>query len=213
MPRAVGRSSRTIAPHASHHLRRPRGQYEPLMTDVDAAETLGIIVSLTNTSPSYTTHEPVCYPIRTHIPGVLGAMKGMTNSPALSQPGKQPIWPPHSAYCGSSRIGRSMHHWIILASLAQQSCPVPAVSALVVRPQGPYSYACTFPTGFFTLGVGRIARVESLTLVKIGTVITRLVGYTSVMSHAHIGVHLALLGWFWCRSLTPRSRSHPFLAL
>ncbi|KAI0715269.1 hypothetical protein C8Q76DRAFT_796042 [Earliella scabrosa] len=112
-----------------------RGQYEPLMTDVDAAETLGI----TNTQP----------------PGVEGGITDDKLSAPLTTRETAHL---AAVFCLLWFIA----NWTVNASLEYTS----VASATILSSM----------SGFFTLGIGRIFRVESLTLVKIGAVITSFTG-------------------------------------
>ncbi|KAI0756678.1 hypothetical protein C8Q80DRAFT_1091943 [Daedaleopsis nitida] len=106
-----------------------RGQYEPLLTDVDAAETLGITSTEALHSESRVTDDKLTAPLTTRETAHLAAVFCL-------------LW--------------FIANWTVNASLDYTS----VASATILSSM----------SGFFTLGIGRIFRVESLTLIKIGAV-------------------------------------------
>ncbi|RPD64903.1 hypothetical protein L227DRAFT_494495 [Lentinus tigrinus ALCF2SS1-6] len=112
-------------------LRSSRAGYEPLMTDIDAAETLGNADSETALGDDK--------PLTPHETAQLAAVFCL-------------LW--------------FIANWTLNASLDYTS----VASATILSSM----------SGFFTLGIGRIFRVESLTLMKIGAVFTSFVGVVLV---------------------------------
>ncbi|CDO76612.1 hypothetical protein BN946_scf184868.g26 [Trametes cinnabarina] len=114
--------------------RGPHEGYEPLLTDADAAETLGATII-----ESDVVDDPRLKPLTTEETAHLAAL-----------------------FCFLWFIA----NWSVNASLDYTS----VASATILSSM----------SGFFTLGIGRIFRVESLTVVKIAAVITSFVGVVLV---------------------------------
>ncbi|RPD81975.1 hypothetical protein L226DRAFT_564614 [Lentinus tigrinus ALCF2SS1-7] len=122
--------------HENAQGRGSRAGYEPLMTDIDAAETLGNATSRTEDSETALGDDK---PLTPHETAQLAAVFCL-------------LW--------------FIANWTLNASLDYTS----VASATILSSM----------SGFFTLGIGRIFRVESLTLMKIGAVFTSFVGVVLV---------------------------------
>ncbi|KAH9898071.1 hypothetical protein C8Q73DRAFT_683578 [Cubamyces lactineus] len=109
--------------------------YEPLLTDVDAADTLGATGLEAADVPNKNMSKPLTTRETAHLAAVFCLLWFIAN-------------------------------WTVNASLDYTS----VASATILSSM----------SGFFTLGIGRIFRVESLTIVKIGAVITSFVGVVLV---------------------------------
>ncbi|KAI0721311.1 hypothetical protein C8T65DRAFT_631287 [Cerioporus squamosus] len=115
------------------------GAYEPLMTDVDAAETLGNVTSRTEDSEGGVVDDKLSLPLTPRETAELAAVFCL-------------LW--------------FIANWTVNASLDYTS----VASATILSSM----------SGFFTLGIGRMFKVESLTLMKIGAVFTSFVGVVLV---------------------------------
>ncbi|KAJ8474474.1 hypothetical protein ONZ51_g7183 [Trametes cubensis] len=109
--------------------------YEPLLTDVDAAGTLGATGLEAADIPDKNLSKPLTTRETAHLAAVFCLLWFIAN-------------------------------WTVNASLDYTS----VASATILSSM----------SGFFTLGIGRVFRVESLTIVKIGAVITSFVGVVLV---------------------------------
>ncbi|KAI0778509.1 hypothetical protein BD413DRAFT_465106 [Trametes elegans] len=131
-----------LVPYALRKLYAPkrfnhREGYEPLLTDVDAAETLAVTVSIV---PQNDIEEDnPSRPLTTHETAQLAAV-----------------------FCFLWFIA----NWSVNAALDYTS----VASATILSSM----------SGFFTLGIGRLFRVESLSLIKIAAVVTSFVGVVLV---------------------------------
>ncbi|KAI0331943.1 hypothetical protein GY45DRAFT_1400890 [Cubamyces sp. BRFM 1775] len=124
--RYYGRNDQKVGGRGRHE------GYEPLLTDVDAAGTLGATVT---DIPDKSVSKPLTTRETAHLAAVFCLLWFIAN-------------------------------WTVNASLDYTS----VASATILSSM----------SGFFTLGIGRIFRVESLTIVKIGAVITSFVGVVLV---------------------------------
>lgn len=87
----------------------------------------------------------------------------------------------------NTRWNRFIANWAVNASLDYTSVASATILSSMSGKSRQANYAIINHTpGFFTLGIGRIFRVEMLTLAKIGAVITRFVSKSSMNSVSNI---------------------------